>query len=148
MFGTASFLANLSGGTFPADTGMSWWQTLGGLAVVFGLLLVSLKLLGRWNRRTGAAETSLLTVWHLGPKKEIQVLRLEDQVHYIYRHDGAMVVLQTESLRDFETKRNNVPAGSPTAGWRDTLSRNLPFWSGSGKAVLNAENADADPVRG
>ncbi len=148
MFVTASFLASMSGGAFTADAGMSWWQTLGGLAVVFGLLLVSLKLLGRWNRRTGAAETSMLTVWHLGPKKEIQVLRLEDQVHYIYRHDGAMVVLQTKRLVDFETERNNVPAESPTTGWRDTLTGNLPFWNGSGKTAGNPANTPADPVRG
>jgi len=138
----------MSGGAFTADAGMSWWQTLGGLAVVFGLLLVSLKLLGRWNRRTGAAETSLLTIWNLGPKKEIQVLRLEDQVHYIYRHDGAMVVLQTKRLADFETERNNVPAGSPTASWRDTLTGYLPFWTGTVKAAGNPENTPADPVRG
>jgi hypothetical protein len=148
MLVTAAFLASMSGGTFTADTGMSWWQTLGGLAVVFGLLLVSLKLLGRWNRRTGAAESSLLTVWPLGPKKEIQVLRLEDQVHYIYRHDGAMVVLQTERLTDFENKRNHVPSGKPVAGWRDTLTGNLPFWNGSGKTVLTAKNASTDPLRG
>ena len=148
MFVTAAFLANMSPGAFTADTGMSWWQTLGGLAVVFGLLLVSLKLLGRWNRRTGASESSLLTVWHLGPKKDIQVLRLEDQVHYIYRHDGAMVVLQTERLADYDGKRESVSAGSSGAGWRDNLTRNLPFWNCAGKAVLNAQNAPADPVRG
>lgn len=96
--------------TFSGDGGMSWWQTLGGLVVVFGLLIVSLKLLGRWNRRTGGAESTLLTVWHLGPKREIQVLRLRDEVHYVYRHDGSMVVLRTEPLVDFERSKTAAAA--------------------------------------
>lgn len=97
--------ATAASGAFVADTGMSWWQTIGGLVFVFGLLIVSLKLLGKFNRRTGAAETSLLTVWHLGPKREIQVLRLGDEVHYVYRHDGAMVTLRSEALADFEKSK-------------------------------------------
>ncbi len=102
---SVAFLGTLNQGAFAADSGMSWWQTVGGLVAVFGLLLLSLKLLGKWNRRSGGSHSSLLTVWHLGPKREIQVLRLGDQVHYIYRHDGSMVVLQTEPLVDFESKR-------------------------------------------
>jgi len=103
--------ATLAGGSFAADGGISWWQTVGGLVAVFGLLLVSLKLLGKWNRRTGGKETSLLAVWHLGPKREIQVLRLGDQVHYVYRHDGAMVALRTEPLIDFERSQSTAAAG-------------------------------------
>ena len=106
-----SFPATAASGAYAVDTGMSWWQTLGGLVFVFGLLLVCLKLLGRLNRRSGAAETSLLTVWHLGPKREVQVLRLGDQVHYVYRHDGAMVTLRTEDLVDFERSREAAAAG-------------------------------------
>ena len=100
----AAFLGTMADGAFAADSGMSWWQTLGGLLAVFGLLLLSLKLLGKWNRRSGGADSSLLTVWHLGPKREIQVLRLGEQVHYIYRHDGAMVELKNEPLEKFENK--------------------------------------------
>ncbi len=107
----ATFLATMGGGGFAADSGISWWQTLGGLVVVFGLLIVSLKLLGKWNRRSGGSESSLLTVWNLGPKREIQVLRLGEQVHYIYRHDGSMVVLQTKPLVDFESSRANAAEG-------------------------------------
>lgn len=95
----ATFLGTAS------ESGISWWQTLGGLAAVFGLLLVSLKALGKWNRRSGASESSLLKVLHLGPKREIQILRVGDQVHYIYRHDGAMVALKTEPLIEFENSR-------------------------------------------
>lgn len=100
-----SLAATTAGGAFAADTGISWWQTLGGLVVVFGLLLVSLKLLGKWNRRSGGSESSLLTVWHLGPKREIQLLRLGQEVHYIYRHDGSMVLLKKEALGEYESKR-------------------------------------------
>ena len=104
----ASFLATIGGGTVAADSGISWWQTLGGLVAVFGLLILCLKLLSKWNRRSGGSESSLLTVWHMGPKREIQILNLGDQVHYVYRHDGAMVVLKTEPLGDFESKRDNL----------------------------------------
>jgi len=105
---SAAFLGTMGSGAFAADTGVSWWQTLGGLVAVFGLLILSLKLLGKWNRRSGGSESSLLTVWHLGPKREIQVLRLGDQVNYIYRHDGAMVVLKTEPLAEYENKRDHL----------------------------------------
>lgn len=90
---------------YAADTGISWWQTIGGLVLVFGLLIVSLRLLGKFNRRAGGADTNLLTVWHLGPKREIQLLRLGEEVHYIYRHDGAMVALKAEPLAEFEQKK-------------------------------------------
>ena len=58
-----------------------------GVAVlaVLALLVVFLKLLGRINRRMGGEEAGLEKVWPLGPRREIQVLRLGDEVHYIYR---------------------------------------------------------------
>ena len=111
----AAFLVTMGGGAIAADGGISWWQTLGGLVTVFGLLILSLKLLSKWNRRAGGAETSLLTVWHMGPKREIQLLRLGDQVHYIYRHDGAMVVLRAEPLVEFESKRDNLRTSAAQA---------------------------------
>jgi hypothetical protein len=92
-----------------AALGGSWWQTVGGLVAVFALLLLSLKLLGRFQRRSGAARASVLTVWHLGPRREIQVLHLDDEVHYVYRHDGAMVVLQREAHAEWQAR--NAAAG-------------------------------------
>jgi hypothetical protein len=97
--------AEAAANPYAADTGISWWQTIGGLVLVFGLLIVSLRLLGKWNRRSGGAESNLLMVWHLGPKREIQLLRLMDEVHYIYRHDGSMVVLKAEPVAEFERKK-------------------------------------------
>ncbi len=97
-----SFLAQLDSSQFQG--GSSWWQTMGGLLVVFGLLFVTLKFLGKINKnRTGGGQASLLAVWNLGPKREIQVLQLGDEVHYIYRHDGAMVPLKMQSLADWKS---------------------------------------------
>jgi hypothetical protein len=137
---STTFLGTLDQAAFAAGSGMSWWQTVGGLAVVFGLLLLSLKLLGKWNRRSGGSDSSLLTVWHLGPKREIQVLRLGDHVHYIYRHDGAMVVLQTEPVADFESKGTDQVSGSSGGNWRESISRSLPFWNVQAEPSMPTKN--------
>lgn len=91
--------------------GFSWWQTLGGLILVFGLLLLCLRLLGRLQRSASPSPAKLLAVWSVGPKREIQVLRLADEVHYIYRHDGAMVLLKHQDLAAWEQSRAAGPVG-------------------------------------
>ncbi len=104
--------------------GPSWWQTAGGLAAVFGLLILCLRLLARFNRRHAPGQATLLTVWHLGPRREIQVLRLGADVHYVYRHDGAMVLLNHESFAEYERNRAAQPAGGGTpAGGRSLRDR-------------------------
>lgn len=111
-------------------TGASWWQTLGGLVAVFGLLMLFLRLLKRMSRGQGGGDTSLLAVWHLGPKREIQILRLGDMAHYIYRHDGSMVVLKEEPLAEFE--RSHGGKESPTVPGRslkELLAQRWPFQS-------------------
>ena len=148
MYLMAAFLGTTGGSALYSGSSVSWWQTVGGLVVVFGLLVVSLKMLGKWNKRSGNAESSLLTIWHLGPKKEIQVLRLEDQVHYIYRHDGAMVVLQTERLADFESKQDQPGTGKTIGNWRGTFSRNLPFWNGDPSSSKNPAETRARAAQG
>lgn len=100
-------------GNLDASGGFHIWQSLGGLALVFGLLILSLKLLGRFNRRHSPGQTSLLTVWHLGPKREIQVLRLADEVHYIYRHEGAMVLLKKETWQQWQQYQAANPDQKP-----------------------------------
>ncbi len=108
--------------------GGSWWQTLGGLAVVFGLLILFLKILKKINGGQGSGDTSILAVWHLGPKREIQILRLGDMAHYIYRHDGSMVVLKEESLADFERVHGGRENPGPSSSTlRDLFSGKLPF---------------------
>ncbi len=89
--------------------GFNIWQSLGGMALVFGLLLVCLKLLGRLNRRHNQGQAGVLAVWPLGPKREVQVVRLANMVHYIYRHDGAMVLLKEETLQQWEAARARDP---------------------------------------
>jgi flagellar biogenesis protein FliO len=101
--------------------GMSWWQTMGGLLAVFGLLFLTLKFLGKVNSgRTGSNQAAILTVWNLGPKREIQVLKLGEEVHYIYRHDGAMVPLKMQDLADWNRELAEIgeaKAQSPE-GWK------------------------------
>lgn len=112
------FLAEASplAGSLGSGSGFNIWQSLGGLILVFGLLILSLKLLGRFNRNHNPGQTSILTVWHLGPKREIQVLRLADEVHYIYRYEGAMVLLKQETLKQWEEFKAKTPVDQPKTG--------------------------------
>ncbi len=89
--------------------GMSWWQTISGLLIVFGLLVLSLKLLGKFNSKRGRGKAEILAVWQLGPKREVQVLKLFDTVHYIYRHDGALVNLRQQSLAEYNMSCQDSP---------------------------------------
>lgn len=92
--------------------GGSWWRMIGGLAVVFGLLLLCLKLVTRYGSgRQGAPQARLLTVWHLGPRREVQVLRLGDEVSYLYRHENAMVLLRQEAWEDYRRQHGEAPVG-------------------------------------
>lgn len=125
-----TFLANaaMGGGFENFAMDRSWWQTLGALAVVFGLLMLFLRLLKGLNRGGAPLGTTLLAVWHLGPKREIQVLRLGDMVHYIYRHDGSMVVLKEETFAAFELQRQNEGSAAPSQpGLKDLFGGKVPF---------------------
>jgi flagellar biogenesis protein FliO len=76
--------------------GPSYWQVGAALAAVLGLLVVVLKLLQRWQGAAGAGEAvRLLSVRRLGPRRELQVLQVGAKVHTIYRHDSAMVLLDS-----------------------------------------------------
>lgn len=105
--------------------GFSWWQTAGGLLIVFGLLVVFLKLLGRVHRRASHGRAEVLSVWNLGPRREVQILRLDDEVHTIYRHDGAMVTLKREPLAAWQATAQSADASGP-ASMHDALRRILP----------------------
>jgi hypothetical protein len=106
--------------------GISLWQTAGGLVLVFGLLIVSLKFLGKFQRRSAHAQATVLAVWNLGPRREIQVLRLENEAHYIYRHDGAMVILKKTSFTEWEAE--NARPSSPAAKAGGMLGKLFPGW--------------------
>lgn len=114
--------------SFGGGTQGSVWQAIGGLAVVFGLLLLFMKLLGKLNKRGGNTDTSVVAVWHLGPKREIQVLRLGNMVHYIYRHEGSMVVLKEESHEEFLAEHGRETNGDQNlVPWKKILGGRMPF---------------------
>ncbi len=113
-----------------ATGGMPWWQAMGSLMIVLGLLLLCLKLLGKWNhRQSGGASARVLAVWPLGPKREIQVLQLGDDVHYIYRHESAMVLLRQESLTSYEANRETADPSAETGAVARLLPKGL-HWPG------------------
>jgi hypothetical protein len=119
-----------------AGAGVSWWQTVGGLAAVFALLIVFLKFLGRFQKGARHERATLLAVWSLGPRREIQVLRLGDEVHYIYRHDGAMVLLRQESHAAWLASGATTPA-APAGALPTWLRDRLPLLArrGAGGAL-------------
>lgn len=108
--------------------GGSWWRMIGGLAVVFGLLFLCLKLLTRLGpSRGGATQARVLAVWHLGPRREIQVLRLGEEVSYVYRHENSMVLLRQEPWEEYRRQHGDtpiVPAG-PLAAMPAALAGRL-----------------------
>ena len=103
-------------GSLGSGSGFNVWQSLGGLILVFGLLILSMKLLGRFSRNHNPGQSSILAVWHLGPKREIQVLKLGSEVHYIYRHEGAMVLLKKETLQEWEDFKAQTPVPQEKSG--------------------------------
>lgn len=79
-------------------SGPSYWQVGAALVAVLGLLIVVLKFLQRWQRTDGAGgDVRLVSVRRLGPRRELQILQVGDEVHTLYRQESAMVVLKTES---------------------------------------------------
>jgi hypothetical protein len=118
-----------------ATMGMgSWWRTIGGLAVVFGLLFLCLKFVTRYGKKSGATQARVLAVWHLGPKREIQVLRLGEDVSYVYRHESAMVLLRQGTWEEYRREHGEATSGlaaGPTlppalARWLGSLQERLP----------------------
>ncbi len=123
--------------------GGTWWQTAGGLLVVFGLLVVCMKLLGRFQRRQSQGRASIVAVWNLGPRREMQILRLDDEIHTIYRHDGAMVVLKKESLASWEASKGRVEMPPTPASPASLLRRFLPGAGTSGQEPASATRRSA-----
>jgi hypothetical protein len=82
-------------------SGPSYWQVAAALVAVLGLLVAVLRLLQRWQGRVaGNAEVRLVSVRRLGPRRELQVLRVGARIHTIYRHESAMVLLASEDAAD------------------------------------------------
>ena len=119
------FLAALDAASLHAAGAGTWWRTVGGLLVVFGLLFLCLKLLGRCRRRGAATQARLLTVWHLGPRREIQVLRVGGEVSYVYRHENAMVLLRQEPWEAYVREHGEPAAGPGAPALPDFVARLL-----------------------
>ncbi len=125
MTASATFLAAAAGAS-SAGGGASWWQTAAAMLAVFALLVLFLRLLGRLSPAAQGREAALLAVHPLGARREIQVLRFKDQVHYIYRHEGAMLALAREPYAEWSAQQGRGPTGGGgRAGrlsrWRDLL---------------------------
>lgn len=120
------------------STGPAWWQAVGALAVVLALLLVSLRLLSRWHRPAGRDEAALVAVWSLGPRREIQLVRLRDEVHYIYRHEGGLVVL---SRQPWDSYRAATALAPDDAGPLQRLLRTI-----TGRADSDRHAAEPPPL--
>jgi len=86
-----------------------WWQVVGALAAVLALLLLCLRLLGRLQLGPRSSDAALVAVWPLGPRREIQLLRLGDQLHYIYRHESALVLLRQQSWSEYQDQLPSQP---------------------------------------
>ncbi len=101
----------------------SWWQAVGGTLAVFALLALFLRLLARFQAGPRARQAALLAVLPLGPRREIEVVRLKDRVHYLYRREGALVALAEEPLASWQA---DPALPSPLAP--DGLAARLARW--------------------
>jgi flagellar biogenesis protein FliO len=115
--------------------GFSWWQAVGALLVVFALLLLVLRLLARWQSGSGLQALRLLKIVPLGRGRELQILRLRDRVHYVYRQDGGLVLLETESYAAYRSSApsQETEATGPLAALRERIA-----------ALVHAEPDHAD----
>jgi hypothetical protein len=141
MFGPLNlFLASAAPVTL-GSSDFSWWQAVGGTVAVFALLMVFLRLLGRWQRPPNRGNAALLDTWVLGPRREIQILRLHNEVHYIYRHEAALVLLQKEDLASFQAQY--PPRAHRSTPWLGNFLSRLPFStspSGEGTPPVRVES--------
>jgi len=78
------------------DFGTSWWRLIGSFLLVAGMLVMTLKLLTRWQTGRAPGEFRLLEVSPLGPKRSVERLRYRDEELVIYRSDGAMLLVDRQ----------------------------------------------------
>jgi len=96
-----------------------WWKLVGAFLLVFTLLVIFLKVLGRLQRGSGSADVSLLRVQSLGPRRSLEFLRCGDRVFKLYRSEQSMVLLDQEPYDPvLHAASTTKPALS---GWLDKL---------------------------
>lgn len=95
-----------------ASTGAmpSFWQVAAALVAVLGLLVLALKALRRLQPHGAGDHARLLQVRRLGPKRDLEVLRVDDEVYTIYRHDGGLVLLRREACARWDARQPEAPA--------------------------------------
>ncbi|MFO7653889.1 MAG: flagellar biosynthetic protein FliO [Candidatus Krumholzibacteriia bacterium] len=104
--------------------GGGWWRAMAGMAVVFGLLVICLRLLRRWPGARGSGAARVEAIWPLGPRREIHVVRLGDEIHYVYRNEQGLALLRREPWEAYRAARpvETGPTGRPVAGARSLLA--------------------------
>ena len=111
--------------TAAAAGGASWWKLAGALLVVFALLILFLKVLGRLQRGGASGDVSLLRVHALGPRRGVELLRCGSTVYTLYRNDQSMVLLSEEA---FDPAKHETDKQAP--GVLGLLGRRKPRSSG------------------
>ncbi len=102
------------------SSGPDWWRLLGALLLVVGLLLLTLKLLQRLQGRQAAdARAALLAVHRLGARRDLELVRWQDEVYVVYRGEGSAVLLGQEP---FDPARHLPSRSGAGFRWRDLLS--------------------------
>jgi len=93
-----------------ATDGPPWWQVIGGFLLVAGLLLLTMRLLSRWQTRSGGGKMSVLSVTSLGPRRTMECLRYGEEVLVVYRSEGAMILVERKPLDQLESAKTKVEA--------------------------------------
>ena len=108
-----------------ASTGAmpSFWQVAAALVAVLGLLVLALKALRRLQPHGAGDHARLLQVRRLGPKRDLEVLRVDDEVYTIYRHDGGLVLLRREACARWDARQAGSPGGARGACPRSASAR-------------------------
>jgi flagellar biogenesis protein FliO len=120
--------------------GPSIWQVAAALLVVLGLLILAMKLLRRFGfGARGTDGARLLATRRLGPKRELEVLAVDDAVYTLYRHDGGLVVLKSEPREVYEL-RQPTPAPTAAAG-AEALGRRLRALAAAAGGAARRETA-------
>jgi flagellar biogenesis protein FliO len=102
-----------------AAGGVAWLKLVGGLVVVFTLLLLFLKLLGRFQGGRPGAAAALVAVHAVGPRRAVELLRCGDEVFTLYRHEQTVVLLDRAP---YDPARHAPPAPAlPVGGLIDRL---------------------------
>ncbi|MBK7702029.1 MAG: hypothetical protein IPI34_03600 [bacterium] len=99
--------------------GLAWLKLVGGLVVVFTLLLLFLKLVGRLQGARPGAAAAMIAVHAVGPRRAVELLRCGDEVFTLYRFEQSVVLLDRAP---FDPARHAPAAPSlPVGGLLDRL---------------------------